>query len=260
MNSIGGKPKPARVRPPQAMTSAAAVVAASGGVPAAASERSPEGSAPPREHAASAIIAPTSAIETIAADSAETATTAAAALDASLEAVSSPAVHSDPTPAAEAAAQIERGMTEMATMVPPVNETTDKAQAMFGDMQGRMKSTIEKSAKAGEELVDFAKGNVEALMASARVAAKAGETFGQDAADYSRKSFEQATAAFKSFATAKSPTELFQLQSDFAKASFDQAVAEASRMSETMMKFAGDFAQPLSNRYALAAEKMKTLV
>ena len=148
----------------------------------------------------------------------------------------------------------------MATMAPPVNEAADKAQAMLGDMQGRVKSNLEKTAKMGEELVDFAKGNVEALMTSARVAAKASETLGQEAADYSRKSFEQATAAFKSFATVKSPTELFQLQSDYAKSSFDQAVAEASRLSEAMMKFAGEIAQPLSNRYAMAAEKMKALV
>ena len=62
------------------------------------------------------------------------------------------------------------------------------------------------------------------------------------------------------FAAVKSPTELFQLQGEYAKASFDSAVAEASKLSETMMKFAGEIAQPLSNRYALAAEKIKTTV
>ena len=186
------------------------------------------------------------------------ATTMPAQIAETMEAVVSPAVDSDPNHgAAHAAAPSSEGTADMATMAPP-SETADKAQAMFGDASARFKTAIEKANKMGEEMVDFAKGNVEAVMASARVAARAGESLGQDAADYGKKSFESATAAFKSFASVKSPTELFQLQSEFAKASFDSAVAEASRLSESMLKFAGDIAQPLSTRYALAAEKIKS--
>ena len=58
--------------------------------------------------------------------------------------------------------------------------------------------------------------------------------------------------------TRTQPTELFQLQSEFAKASFDSLVAETSRVSESLLKVAGDVAQPISNRYALAAEKIKS--
>lgn len=146
----------------------------------------------------------------------------------------------------------------MATIASPA-EASEKAQAMFGEYSGRVKSAFEKSSKIGEEMVDFSKGNVEAVIASAKVAAKAAESLGQEAAEYGKKNFETATAAFKSFAAVKSPAELFQLQSEYAKASFDSAVAEASRFSETMMKLAGEIAQPLSNRYALAAEKIKTV-
>ena len=178
-----------------------------------------------------------------------------------IEAAPSPAVASDPIPGPAAdAAPINEDIITMATIAPPTspNDAADKAQAMFGEVSTRMKASLEKSSKVGEEIADFAKGNVEAVIASARVAAKAGESLGQEAADYGRKSFESASAAFKSFATVKSPTELFQLQSEFAKTSFDTAIAEASRLSETIMKLAGDIAQPLSNRYALAAEKFKT--
>lgn len=178
---------------------------------------------------------------------------------AHVKAASSPAVESDdPLPAAPAAEHFE-GSISMATLSSPT-EAADKAQAMFGDVQGRMKAAFDRSSRLGEEMLDFARGNVEAMMASARVATKASEMLGTEAADYSRKSVESATAAFKSFASVKSPTELFQLQSDYAKASFDSAVAEASKLSETMMKLAGEIAQPLSNRYALAAEKIRTTV
>ena len=35
---------------------------------------------------------------------------------------------------------------------------------------------------------------------------------------------------------------------------------EASKLSEAWMKLAGEVFQPISNRYALAAEKIKTTV
>ncbi|RYE57725.1 MAG: phasin family protein, partial [Rhizobiaceae bacterium] len=79
-----------------------------------------------------------------------------------------------------------------------------------------------------------------------------------DLADYGKKSFETASATMKSLAAVKTPTEMFQIQSDYAKSSFDSAVAEASKFSEAWLKLAGEVFQPISSRYALAAEKIKT--
>jgi phasin family protein len=173
-------------------------------------------------------------------------------------AATSPAEQSDAISApADAVAAVSEELTEMATVASPA-EATEKAQALFTDFSERLKTAFERSTKLSEDMAEFAKGNVEAVIASARVAAKAGETLGQEAAEFGKKNFESTSAAFKSFATVKSPTELFQLQSEFAKAQFDSAVAEASKVSETMLKLAGDITQPLSNRYALAAEKFKS--
>jgi phasin family protein len=184
-----------------------------------------------------------------------------AQLAETIEAVTSPATESDPieAPAIESidSAPVTEELIDMAT-VASHTEAAEKAQAMFAEFTNRFKTAFEKSTKFGEEFADFAKGNVEAVLTSSKVAAKASETLGQEAAEYGKKHFEAATAAFKSFASVKSPTELFQLQSEFAKASFDGFVAEASRVSESLMKVAGDVAQPISNRYALAAEKIKS--
>lgn len=158
----------------------------------------------------------------------------------------------------EATAGVEPMATVAETYTTTANTATDKAQALFGDMNERAKAAFEKTQKMGEDMVEFHKGNLEAVVASARAAAKAGETLAQDAAEYGKKSFEHATSAFKGFASAKSPTEFFQLQSDFVRASFDGAVAEASRNSEKMVKVLGEVFQPLSSRYAVAAEKIKT--
>lgn len=135
---------------------------------------------------------------------------------------------------------------------------TAKAQALFADFNDRTKAAVEKSTKLVEEANEFAKGNLEAVVESGRIAAKGFETLGQEAAEYGRKSFESATAAMKTFATVKSPADFFKLQSDFVRGAFDAYVAEASKNTEAVIKLAGDAAQPLSNRFAVAAEKVKT--
>lgn len=151
--------------------------------------------------------------------------------------------------------------TIMATVADTFTNTntdaTAKLQGFVTDAQGKAKSAMEKGAKFYEELGDFTKGNVEAIVASSKVAATAAESMGQDAVAYGKHSVEELTALFKSFAGVKSPTELFQLQSEYAKKAFDSAVAEGSKVSEKLVKVAGDIVQPISTRFALAAEKVK---
>jgi len=143
------------------------------------------------------------------------------------------------------------------TMEATIQDATVKTQAYFGDANERAKAAFEKSSKIFEDMNAFGKGNIEAVVESSKIAAKGLESFGQEAADYTRKQFEGATAMMKSFASVKSPTELFKLQSDYFRQSFDSLVAESSKHTEAMLKLAGEVAQPLSNRVALAAEKAK---
>ncbi|HWT11712.1 MAG TPA: phasin family protein [Allosphingosinicella sp.] len=135
----------------------------------------------------------------------------------------------------------------------------DQFKTVFGDVNERAKAAAERSAKIAEELADLTRGNVEAFVASSKIAAKGVEALSQDAAEYSRKSFEEASAALKSFAEVKSATDFFKLQGDFARAAFDNVVAESARVSETVLKIAGDVAQPITSRYTVAAERVKTL-
>ncbi len=143
-------------------------------------------------------------------------------------------------------------------MMTNVNEETQaKAKAMFADVGDRAKGAMEKGAKMFEEMNAFSKGNVEAVVESTKIAARGIETMGQDAAAYTRKSFEGATAAIRTLSTVKSPTEFMKLQSDYARSMFDAMIAETSRSTEAMLKLAGEVAQPISNRMAIAADKMK---
>ncbi|MCM8730976.1 phasin family protein [Hephaestia sp. GCM10023244] len=138
-----------------------------------------------------------------------------------------------------------------------VKNATAQAQTLFADFNDRAKAAVEKSTKLFEEVNDFTKGNIEAIVESSKIAAKGFEAIGQDSAEYGRKSFEDATATLKQFAAVKSPAEFFKLQSDYLRSAFDAVVAETSKKTEAVLKLAGDVAQPLSSRAAVAAEKIK---
>ena len=136
----------------------------------------------------------------------------------------------------------------------------DQFKNAFGDVNERARTQIERNTRVAEELTELSKGNVEALVASTKIVAKGLETVGQEVAEYSRKSFEDASTALKSFAEVKSATDFFRLQSDYARTQFDALVAETSKLSETVIKLAGDVAQPLTSRYSVAAERVKSAV
>jgi phasin family protein len=135
----------------------------------------------------------------------------------------------------------------------------EKFQAAFGDVNERAKTAMEKSGRLMEEMTDLGRGNVEALVASSKIAARGVETLSQDVAEFGRRSFEEASANLKSFAEVKSPTDFFRMQSEFARAQFDAMIAESSKMSEAMIKLAGEVAEPITNRYTVAAERVKTI-
>lgn len=188
-----------------------------------------------------------------------------------IEAAAPVAVEVQPTAPVEAAAPvINETIRKGNSMNEQINQTieqtkaatqdaTNRFQSAMGDVNERSKAAMEKGTRALEQMTDLARGNVEALVASSKVAARGAETMTQEIADYSRRSFEATSNALKSFAEVKSPTDFFRLQSEFARSQFDSMVAETSKMSEAVIKLAGDVAEPITSRYAVAAERVKTL-
>ena len=133
-------------------------------------------------------------------------------------------------------------------------------QSIFADANERSQELAKRSQKVAQELADLARANVEAVAEAGRVATEGARSIGQDVVAKQRDGFEQAADAIRSLAEAKSPTEYLQLQGEFARASFDRAVTESSRLTESLVKLAGEAFQPLSNRASANAERFNTLV
>ena len=150
---------------------------------------------------------------------------------------------------------------EVTTMENTIKSAAEKVQAqattLFGDVNERAKTAMEKGSKMFEDMNEFSKGNVEALVESSKIAAKGAEEIAKYTTDYVKTSVEKATATAKQFAAIKSPTELFALQSEHAKSAMDSMMAETAKFTENYLKLLGEIAQPISNRVAVAAEKMK---
>lgn len=157
----------------------------------------------------------------------------------------------------------QKGTPLMADVMETTRKYTEEAkerfQSAFSEMSEKAKTGVEKSTKAFEELGELAKGNVEALVESGRIASKGIESLGQDAAEFSRLNFEKASAAMKNLAAVKSPAEFFQMQSELLTGAFDSFAKETAKQSEALLKLAGEVAQPISTRVSVVTEKVRSL-
>lgn len=259
--------------PPSIEAIAAAVAAPSESIPAALAATPDTAPAKPvsskKRGAAAAKPVATSIVETPQLAEAAAPTAGPAPATMAPEPVATALEPAEPTPAqsivppaqqpvvAPAAAVVQKEAEIMETVQNATEETQARAQAMFADANDRTKTAMEKGSKMLEEMNEFSKGNIEALVELSKIAAKGIETLGQDAAEYGRKQLESATAAMKTLASVKSPTEFLKLHSDYMRSAFDAMVAETSKNTELMLKLAGEIAQPISNRVAVAAEKIK---
>lgn len=131
------------------------------------------------------------------------------------------------------------------------------ASAGHEDVKPRYNITMEQAMKSITDVNEFAKGNFEALIASAKAATAGAETLTAAAVEQSKKNFEDAQEAFKALTAAKTPNEALQLQTDYAKAQFEKGVAAWSQWSETVLKVSGEVFQPLSSRLAVASETVR---
>lgn len=131
-------------------------------------------------------------------------------------------------------------------------------KAAMEQVTAKSKEAVEASLKSMDELTEMTRANVDALMVSAKAATTGIEQLMAHLTEASKKSFEGTTAMMKTLATAKTPNDLMQLQSDFAKTQFDEAVAQYSKMTEMMVKLAGEVMEPVQNQVAIATDKLKS--
>jgi phasin family protein len=139
-----------------------------------------------------------------------------------------------------------------------VQEATQKVETFVADTQKTVTEQFEKLSKGLEGLTSFGQENVDALVKSSEIAAKAAEGIGSEISAYQKKAFEDGVAAAQDFAAAKTLTELFEKQTAYAQTAFEGFVSQATKMNEIYVAAAKDITAPLGARVSAATEALKT--
>jgi phasin family protein len=139
-----------------------------------------------------------------------------------------------------------------------VQEATAKVETFVADAQKSATEQFEKFSKGLEGFTTFSQDNVDALVKSSEIAAKAAEGIGTEISAFSKKSFEDGVAAAQDFASAKTLTELFEKQTSYAQSTFEGFVSQATKMNEIYVAAAKDITAPIGARVSAATDAMKS--
>jgi phasin family protein len=139
-----------------------------------------------------------------------------------------------------------------------VQEATAKVETLVADTQKAVTQQFEKLSKGLEGLTTFGQENVDAVVKSSEIAAKAAEGIGTEISAYSKKAFEDGVAAAQDLASAKTMTELFEKQTSYAQTAFEGFVSQATKMNEIYVAAAKDISAPIGARVSAATEALKT--
>ncbi|MGB0498003.1 MAG: phasin family protein [Rubricella sp.] len=137
------------------------------------------------------------------------------------------------------------------------DKATKQIETMTADAQKAVTENMEKMTKAFEDLTAFGQQNMDALVKSSEIAAKAAEGFTSELSSFSKKSFEESVAAAKDISAAKNVTELFEKQSTYFTAVVDAMMTQATKMNEMAVASSKDVFEPITARATAAQDLMK---
>src|SRR6185312_1209257 len=98
-----------------------------------------------------------------------------------------------------------------------------------GPLSGPGRETMVKNF---EDLQQVSKENIDIAMKSVGAVSKSAQAIAVEVADYSKKTFEQGSAALEKLFGVKSLEKAIELQTEYAKTAYEGFVAEATKIGE----------------------------
>lgn len=98
-----------------------------------------------------------------------------------------------------------------------------------------------------DDVQKLGKDNMDATLKSFGAYSKSVQAIAVEMADYSKKSFEQGTAAIEKLFSAKTFEKAIEVQSDFVKSSYEGFVAEATKLGELYADLAKESYKPFES-------------
>lgn len=106
-----------------------------------------------------------------------------------------------------------------------------------------------------EEIQKLGQDHIDTTMKQFGTVSKGWQTIATECADFSKKSFEESTAAFEKLLGAKSLDKAIEIQSEYAKTAYEGFVAQATKMGELYTDLAKETYKPLEGMMAKATAK-----
>ncbi len=163
-----------------------------------------------------------------------------------------------PVDAAPDTLAIEAPVTAFTKTVESIKQSASAATASLEQAHEKVKAQLNegvtRAVKTAEQFAQFQQGNIEAAMKSGQILATGLQDLSKHWVATSQANFEEAIATFRQLTTVKSVREAIDLQTSFAKASVEKALAEGGKMTETSLKLAEQVAAPLTARVNVAVE------
>src|ERR1700719_2558962 len=111
-----------------------------------------------------------------------------------------------------------------------------------------------------DEMQKLGKDNMDATMKSLGAFSKTLQAITVEIADFSKKLFEQNTAATERLIGAKSLEKAIEVQTDYAKRSYETFVAEATKLGELYADLAREAYKPFESQLGTVASVKKRLI
>ena len=96
-----------------------------------------------------------------------------------------------------------------------------------------------------EDIQQVSKETMDNAMKSFGALSKTGQAIATQMADYSKKAFEDGTAAAEKLLAAKSIDKALEVQTDYAKTAYENFVAETTKISGLYADFAKEAFKPI---------------
>lgn len=103
-----------------------------------------------------------------------------------------------------------------------------------------------------EDLQQVGKENVDIALKSMGALSKSSQAIAVEVADYSKKAFEDGTAALEKLFGVKSLEKAIEVQADYAKTAYEGFVAEATKLGELYTDLAKEAYKPFESMLAKA--------
>ncbi|MBT4489960.1 MAG: phasin family protein [Rhodospirillaceae bacterium] len=130
---------------------------------------------------------------------------------------------------------------------------TEGYEKAFADLRGK----AEGMAQGYDDLAASGKEGIEAWSAASTAYGKGMEAIGSEMMGFAKQMLDSNVAATKAILGAKSLNEVMDLNSEYARGSFDGLMAQGTKVGELATKVAQEAAEPINAQFTASVEKWR---